>query len=146
MAATLDSSDGPVPETMPSQPSVEELANELEKTDIQNASDTQSEDTQPPDDAEPSSPRPLIIYTRKQMLHLSQSPLVKPPAGMPDFKSWFGYVVLIGHESAYSFTRIQRVQRANSSRHQEGLGDYKRQWLREGQEVSFYYLQQYNLE
>ena len=36
--------------------------------------------------------RPLIIYTRKQMLALSKSPLIKIPDGMPQFKAWYGYV------------------------------------------------------
>lgn len=38
--------------------------------------------------------RPLYIYTRAQALHLSKSPLVQCPQGMPDFKEWFGYVPL----------------------------------------------------
>lgn len=38
------------------------------------------------------SPRPLRIYNRSQILHLSNSPLVKPPLDMPEMKDWFGYV------------------------------------------------------
>ncbi|TDL28665.1 hypothetical protein BD410DRAFT_781186 [Rickenella mellea] len=34
--------------------------------------------------------RRLIVYTRRQALRLSQSPLVKPPDGMPPLKDWFG--------------------------------------------------------
>jgi len=34
--------------------------------------------------------RPFYIYTRVQALHLSKSPLVQCPQGMPDFKDWFG--------------------------------------------------------
>lgn len=52
---------------------------------------TSSSSTQPIQDA--SQPRPLIIYSRIQMLALSKSPLVKPPDGMPPFKTWYGYVV-----------------------------------------------------
>ena len=37
-----------------------------------------------------SPPRLLIRYTRKHLLLLSKSPLVKVPDGMPTFKSWFG--------------------------------------------------------
>ena len=37
------------------------------------------------------SQRPLVVYTRAQLLYLHQSPLVKPPEGMPAFKDWFGY-------------------------------------------------------
>lgn len=35
-------------------------------------------------------PRPLHIYTRADMLKIHQSPLVKPPEGMPALKDWFG--------------------------------------------------------
>jgi zinc finger CCCH domain-containing protein 13 len=47
------------------------------------------------DDEEESSkptdaPRPFYVYTRAQALHLSKSPLVQCPPGMPDFKDWFG--------------------------------------------------------
>lgn len=39
----------------------------------------------------PSSPRrPLRMYTRPQLLSLSQSPMVKPPPDMPDLRTWFG--------------------------------------------------------
>lgn len=38
------------------------------------------------------APRPFYIYTRAQALHLSKSPLVRCPQGMPDFKDWFGWV------------------------------------------------------
>ncbi|RPD63033.1 hypothetical protein L227DRAFT_498019 [Lentinus tigrinus ALCF2SS1-6] len=37
-----------------------------------------------------SSPRPLKVYTRYGLLHLSKSPLVGPPQSMPAFKDWFG--------------------------------------------------------
>ncbi|KAJ7071543.1 hypothetical protein C8F01DRAFT_439119 [Mycena amicta] len=38
-----------------------------------------------------SSPcRPLLIYTRPQLLRLQSSPLVKPPTAMPELKHWFG--------------------------------------------------------
>lgn len=35
-------------------------------------------------------PRPLYIYSRDDMLKICQSPLVKPPEGMPALKDWFG--------------------------------------------------------
>ncbi|KAF7319953.1 hypothetical protein MKEN_00779200 [Mycena kentingensis (nom. inval.)] len=42
-------------------------------------------------DQAPSPPcRPLLIYTRPQLLHLQSSPLVKPPPTMPELKHWFG--------------------------------------------------------
>lgn len=41
---------------------------------------------------ENSTLRPLIVYTRKELIHLSTSPLVKVPDRMPAFKAWFGCV------------------------------------------------------
>ncbi|KAJ7919132.1 hypothetical protein B0H13DRAFT_1868857 [Mycena leptocephala] len=38
----------------------------------------------------PVQSRPLMIYTRPQMLHLQSSPLVKSPPDMPELKHWFG--------------------------------------------------------
>ncbi|KAJ7655117.1 hypothetical protein DFH06DRAFT_1298722 [Mycena polygramma] len=40
--------------------------------------------------AKPVQSRPLIIYTRPQILHLQSSPLVKSPPDMPELKYWFG--------------------------------------------------------
>ena len=40
------------------------------------------------------SPKPLRVYTRSQVLYLRDSPLVKPPEGMPSLKDWYGYVCL----------------------------------------------------
>lgn len=37
-----------------------------------------------------SNPRPFVRYTRAHLLHLSKSPLVTVPNGMPHFKDWFG--------------------------------------------------------
>lgn len=37
-----------------------------------------------------SSPHPMRKYTRKQLIFLSDSPLVKPPPNMPELKAWFG--------------------------------------------------------
>ena len=34
--------------------------------------------------------QPMRVYTRTQLLLLSRSPLVKPPANMPELKDWFG--------------------------------------------------------
>lgn len=39
---------------------------------------------------QPPSPRPILIYTRDQLLFLSNSPLVKAPPDMPDLKHWYG--------------------------------------------------------
>ena len=37
------------------------------------------------------TPRPFVAYSKRSLLLLSRSPLVKPPAGMPELKEWFGY-------------------------------------------------------
>jgi len=42
---------------------------------------------------DPSGLRPKQVYTRRQLLSLFKSPLVKPPPDMPDLKQWFGSVV-----------------------------------------------------
>jgi hypothetical protein len=34
--------------------------------------------------------RPVIVYTRPELVHMSKSPLVAPPKDMPDLKEWFG--------------------------------------------------------
>lgn len=50
---------------------------------------------QAPQTSEANAPdpiRPFIVYTRPEALHISKSPLVKPPDGMPALKDWFGYV------------------------------------------------------
>ncbi len=36
------------------------------------------------------TPHPMRRYTRKQLVSLSESPLVKPPPNMPELKVWFG--------------------------------------------------------
>ncbi|KEP50475.1 hypothetical protein V565_079260 [Rhizoctonia solani 123E] len=42
------------------------------------------------DQVKKSNTRPFILYTRAHLLHLSKSPLVTIPNGMPHFKDWFG--------------------------------------------------------
>ena len=37
-------------------------------------------------------PRPLYVYTRHELLHLSKSSIVTVPTEMPVLKDWFGYV------------------------------------------------------
>jgi hypothetical protein len=55
---------------------------------------SQDESSQPDGVATKSLPhRPLIIYTRPQILHLQSSPLVKSPPHMPELKYWFGYAI-----------------------------------------------------
>ena len=52
-------------------------------------------------------PRPLRVYARHDMIHLSKSPLVCLPEGMPALKDWFGYVkagtIMVGVPVTYAF-------------------------------------------
>ncbi|KAI5122602.1 hypothetical protein M0805_004816 [Coniferiporia weirii] len=89
MVKTADTSSKNTQEDSQNASAVDALV-ELEKSGIQSSSEAQTEDAQPAIDAEIHASRPRIVYTRKQLLHLSQSSLVKPPDGMPEFKSWFG--------------------------------------------------------
>ena len=52
----------------------------------------ESGDAEPPNFREKEQDRsqPMRVYTRTQLLLLSRSPLVKPPANMPELKDWFG--------------------------------------------------------
>lgn len=69
-------------------------------TATETESSSQDATTTPPDsnegsssehsDQPPSPPRPLRKYSRKQLVRLSASPLVKPPDNMPELKVWFG--------------------------------------------------------
>ncbi|KAH8120141.1 hypothetical protein DFH11DRAFT_1558531 [Phellopilus nigrolimitatus] len=86
MATTYDS-PSQSPDEFVKNASVDALVDELEKADIESSSE--AEDTQS-NEADSTPSRPRIVYTRRQLLYLSQSPLVRPPDGMPTFKSWFG--------------------------------------------------------
>lgn len=59
--------------------------------------------------------RPLKIYSRSQVLHLYQSPLVKVPDGMPPLKDWFGYVgsIVCPHILTVCFRDWNEQQLAN---------------------------------
>ena len=90
-------------------PNIDILAESLQKSGLQG----DSEDTQAVAQAEPPDFRPRIVYTRKQLVLLSQSPLVKPPDGMPEFKAWFGLVfallALLSFPSSSSLP-VQRIE------------------------------------
>nr|GAT49767.1 predicted protein [Mycena chlorophos] len=64
----------------------------------------------------PSSPsaapcRPLLVYTRSQLLHLQASPLVKPPPTMPELKQWFGQSKKDSEPSTPGSARERRFRR-----------------------------------
>lgn len=72
--------------TPPETVSVDALVNPLAAVALQDSTQPEQEG----DQNATSHPRPLCVYTRSQMLHLHKSPLVKPPADMPELKDWFG--------------------------------------------------------
>lgn len=63
------------------------LQNQLSSADTSTQPDVNTEQIS---QKQPSLSRPILIYTRKQLLFLCKSPLVKAPPDMPDLKSWFG--------------------------------------------------------
>ncbi|KAJ6627233.1 hypothetical protein B0H10DRAFT_2185434 [Mycena sp. CBHHK59/15] len=59
--------------------------------DVLSLTTTEIESQDEPSEPTESLPcRPLMIYTRPQILHLQSSPLVKSPPDMPELKHWFG--------------------------------------------------------
>lgn len=128
MSNAVDSSTETPKDSSQNAPSVDALAEGLEKTVLE--SDTQ--DTQAASHHECAEPRPLIIYTRKQLVFLSQSPLVKAPEGMPEFKVWFGSVITVLLRpfplSLRPTLYTQRTQRTGLSIHEKGPGLYLFEW------------------
>lgn len=55
----------------------------------------------------------LRVYTRPQLLSLSQSPMVKPPPDMPDLKTWFGYFLPFRCVSSYTYNFLLSVENEN---------------------------------
>ena len=68
---------------------VSEIADDVQRV----ALEAKSEDTQAKSTPPASSNRPWHVYTRREIVNLSASPLVKCPEGMPAFKDWFGSVL-----------------------------------------------------
>lgn len=58
-------------------------------------------------------PRPLHVYTRYGLLHLSKSPLVNIPEGMPALKDWFGCVTLAKGPAPGNNDGVQRLERTS---------------------------------
>ncbi|KAF9452608.1 hypothetical protein P691DRAFT_660489 [Macrolepiota fuliginosa MF-IS2] len=95
----------------------------------------------------PSEPRPMRTYTREQLLHLYNSPLVQLPPNMPELKQWFGdnEIVLTKKESDMASNGRGRFRREledgdPSSRpsfrstlsQPSQMGNFKHQSLRSG--------------
>ncbi|KAI0361725.1 hypothetical protein OH77DRAFT_1417997 [Trametes cingulata] len=71
--------------SLPSEDPVDAVVDVVAKASLQDevAVDIQQKSSDSP-------PRPLHVYARHDILHLSKSPLVELPEGMPAFKEWFG--------------------------------------------------------
>ena len=61
------------------------------ETVAKGASPDAAEDVDKKNTESPS--RPLYVYTRHDLLHLSKSPMIVVPADIPVLKDWFGCVV-----------------------------------------------------
>jgi hypothetical protein len=59
--------------------------------------------------------RPLTIYTRAQILFLHESPLVKPPSGMPPLREWFGCVSIPSQLESLCTHLVQGLRTSNYS-------------------------------
>lgn len=94
---------------------VDDLAQSLDNTVLRG----DAEDTQAVANVDP---RPRIIYTRKQLVLLSQSPLVKVPDGMPEFRAWFGFVVRLFRLPAIT---IQCIPSSHSELNEQALSTKK---------------------
>ena len=90
MAAQDVTASSPGPSTTSTEPSpaaVEDVAKAVANVSLQDEPVTDDKKT-----AE-TSPRPLYVYTRYELLHLSKSTMVIVPTDMPLLKDWFGCVV-----------------------------------------------------
>lgn len=109
MSSTTESSPPDVPQQSHKKESDDdELAEKLEKLEVESTENSVEETSTSAGDIgssdENNPPRPLIVYTRKELIHLSTSPLVKVPDRMPAFKAWFGCVRFEG--SRFSFADL----------------------------------------
>jgi len=86
--------NGAAPVVLPPQPQpavADVISDSLSNLALQSHDLPKEPPLQPQNDP---TPRPLIMYSRSQLLFLHKSPLVKIPNGMPAFKDWFGYAAL----------------------------------------------------
>lgn len=113
MTAAVESSDEHIQESGKNASPVDALTDQLEETGIQ----SDAEDTQAVAEPEILDSRPRIVYSRKQLVHLSQSPLIKIPDGMPSFKSWFGSVFAVARSRViFSNVLVMRTEIGVNSR------------------------------
>ncbi|KAI0079596.1 hypothetical protein K474DRAFT_1696309 [Panus rudis PR-1116 ss-1] len=86
--AESDTQKQPGSTSSPSQNvSPEQIADDFEKLNLQ----PQGQDSATlSDQTTPNSPRPLHVYSRRDLLLLSRSSLVKTPDALPALKHWFG--------------------------------------------------------
>lgn len=82
---TMDpESPSPASKSLPSNGATDDLVSAVSPDHEQSRdADLDNESTKQP-------PRRLYIYPRSHILKLHESPMVKPPEGMPALKYWFG--------------------------------------------------------
>lgn len=109
MSSTTESSPPDVPQpNQEKETDNDELVEKLEKLEVESTESSEEEASTSAGDigssGEDNTARPLIVYTRKELIHLSTSPLVKIPDRMPAFKVWFGCVRFEGF--CFSFAHL----------------------------------------
>lgn len=97
MSSTTETSPPNVPQDSQNKETDDnDLAEKLDKLELESPENSLEKPSASVGDntssGENNTPRPLIFYTRKELIHLSTSPLVKVPDRMPAFKVWFGCV------------------------------------------------------
>lgn len=86
--STIENGAAPVVLPQPQPAAVDVISESLSNLALQSLDLPKEPPLRPQNDP---TPRPLIMYSRSQLLFLHKSPLVKIPNGMPAFKDWFGY-------------------------------------------------------
>lgn len=80
-------SPSPASKSLPENGVTDDLVGAMSQVNLDHE---QNADTTLDNEPTHTPPRALHIYTRSDMLKICQSPLVKPPEGMPALKDWFG--------------------------------------------------------
>lgn len=128
MSSTTESSPPDVPQvSQKKETDDDELAEKLESLEVDSAENSLEEPSGSTgakgSSDENNTPRPPIVYTRKELIHLSTSPLVKVPDQMPSFKVWFGCVRFQGFcfSSAHLVTANSNQYHHKARRNQNRL-------------------------
>ncbi|KAL0950976.1 hypothetical protein HGRIS_007724 [Hohenbuehelia grisea] len=85
----MASNDSSISQNETTPAAVEQLTKAVASAGLQDGLG-QVEPTESEKDTGTPLARPMIIYTRAQIVYLHKSPLVRPPEGMPELNDWFG--------------------------------------------------------